>query len=380
MPAAQPHAAGAGTAPGGGATAGSKPPESQAARSLGLLPLDPGRRRQKLRSLVISLALQVGLWLALFSSFGRARFAPARWRSPPEKLTWLAAPPFTSLSPPLLAARRPHRAARRLVPPLHPAVRRRGHRQVVGRGRPEIAPRLSAPEISAPVFVAGAALPSAPDPANQPAVVMQALPRIADPRPPQPALHAAVRLGAFADPPALRDRAREALVGQQLGVFGAVARAARAVRAAVSHPAEVRLGRFHAGPPVRLGPAHAASATLAARINTRVFRPAMPPARPASARARAPAAGYEPPVILSKPQPAYPASAMAHGVEGVVVLRVVLMASGRVRVVSVERSLGAAFDRAARRAALGIRFRPARRDGRWVDAVVRILVRFRVAN
>ncbi|MGH9527701.1 MAG: hypothetical protein ACRD2F_13565 [Terriglobales bacterium] len=38
------------------------------------------------------------------------------------------------------------------------------------------------------------------------------------------------------------------------------------------------------------------------------------------------------------------------------------------------------LDRAARQAALRIRFRPARRRGRAVDAVVRIRVRFRVAD
>lgn len=89
---------------------------------------------------------------------------------------------------------------------------------------------------------------------------------------------------------------------------------------------------------------------------------------------------YHPPVILSKPQPVYPPAARAAGTTGTVVLRVMLTAAGRVRVLAVLHGLGPLLDRAAKTAAAGIRFRPARRGARMLDAVVEVRVRFRLAG
>lgn len=386
MPAAQPRAAaGAGTAPdcAAGRASGVEVP------AFGFVQPDAAQRRQKRRSLGISLLVQVGLWLVLFWSFGRAQFASPRWQAPPEKLTWLTAPVLPRLaSPPPLLPRRLVRAKR--AAPFLPLPRARRHIAAVRRparqGRPRAARLWRAPRVSAPVFVARAAAPAAPDPVSQPAVVMGVLPRVPDPRPPRPAAHAAVRLGAFADPPPAAGRPAPVAAGPRVGAFGAATRAAAlpavaaaAAPAAAPRARAVRLGGFHAAAPTPAAAPHGSAPAV--QINTRVFHPAAAaaPGRLASAR-HAPVAAYVPPLILFKPQPVYPAAAKARGIQGVVVLRVVLTAAGRVRVLAVERSLGRACDQAARQAALRIRFRPARRYGRPVDAVVRIRVRFRVAD
>lgn len=379
MPAAQPRAAtGAGTAP-GGATG---PAGRGAVPAFGCVQPDGAQRRQKRRSLAVSLVVQVGLWLVLFWSFGRAQFASPRWQAAPEKLTWLTAPVLPHFVPPPAGTPRPALRAHREAPRPRPLrARRRSPRPLARRGRPRVARLRRAPQVSPPVFVARAAAPTAPDPVSQPAVVMAALPRAPDPRPPRPVAAAAVRLGAFADPPAAaRGRAAPVAAGPRVGAFGAAAGAAAPpVGAARPRPsAAVRLGGFHpAAPPS--GPASAPEA-VAAQVNTRVFHPVAAVARRLAPAAGVPLAAYSPPVILFKPQPVYPAAAQARGMEGVVVLRVALTAAGRVRVLAVERSLGRACDQAARQAALRIRFRPARRYGRPVDAVVRIRVRFRVAD
>ncbi len=101
------------------------------------------------------------------------------------------------------------------------------------------------------------------------------------------------------------------------------------------------------------------------------------PAR-ASKRA-APPPDFEPAVILSKPDPVYPAEARRLRIEGVVVLDVIFQANGRVRVVRVVRGLGHGLDRSAVQAAEHIRFRPARRDGRPVDSEAIAKIVFRLA-
>lgn len=250
------------------------------------------------------------------------------------------------------------------------------------RGRNLVVRRRAAAMISPPVFAARAApVPAAPDPNPQPAVRMGVLSHSTPPLPPQPAAHAAVRLGAFADPPpAPRTRLRApAPRGLRLGDFGAVSAPARAAPARREISA-VQVGGFRAAFPATT-PVAVAVPVAPPRVETGVLRSTAAPApRSAPAPAPAPLAGYQPPVILFKPQPVYPAAARARGLEGLVVLRVALTASGRVRVLAVEHGLGPLLDRAARQAALRIRFRPARRRGRAVDAVVRIRVRFRVAD
>jgi TonB family protein len=86
---------------------------------------------------------------------------------------------------------------------------------------------------------------------------------------------------------------------------------------------------------------------------------------------------FQPAVILSKPDPVYPAEARRLHIEGEVLLDVIFQADGRVRVVRVVRGLGHGLDQSAVQAAEHIVFRPARRAGRPVDseAIARLVFR-----
>jgi len=98
-----------------------------------------------------------------------------------------------------------------------------------------------------------------------------------------------------------------------------------------------------------------------------------------SARAKAVAAPFEGIEILEKPKPVYTEEARRLRIEGTVQLRVVFEAAGQIRVVGVVRGLGHGLDEAAVQAAEAIRFRPARRDGRPVDAPAVIQIHFQIA-
>jgi protein TonB len=88
-----------------------------------------------------------------------------------------------------------------------------------------------------------------------------------------------------------------------------------------------------------------------------------------------------PPRAAVNPAPVYPPELLAAGVEGRVVLRVRVAASGRAVDVSVHRSSGhEAFDRAALAAVRRWRFNPARRAGIAVETEVAVPVRFVVAE
>lgn len=98
-------------------------------------------------------------------------------------------------------------------------------------------------------------------------------------------------------------------------------------------------------------------------------------AQPPRPKPKAAANPDTPVEILSKPRPIYTAEARELRVEGEVVLEVVFVASGQLRILGVESSLGHGLDEAAIEAAKKIQFKPARRDGRPVDhrAVLRIV-------
>ncbi len=83
--------------------------------------------------------------------------------------------------------------------------------------------------------------------------------------------------------------------------------------------------------------------------------------------------------ILEKPRPIYTDEARRLRIEGTVQLRVVFGAAGQIRVVAVVKGLGHGLDEAAVQAAEAIRFRPARRDGRPVDAPAVIQIQFQIA-
>ena len=83
--------------------------------------------------------------------------------------------------------------------------------------------------------------------------------------------------------------------------------------------------------------------------------------------------------ILSKPTPAYTDEARAKKLEGEVLLEVQFAATGDIRVLRVVRGLGYGLDESARRAAEGMRFKPAQRGGHPIDVTTTVHIVFRLA-
>lgn len=82
--------------------------------------------------------------------------------------------------------------------------------------------------------------------------------------------------------------------------------------------------------------------------------------------------------LLSKPEPAYPRRARRSHVQGTVVLRLVLAATGKVEKVTVIKGLPEGVTEEAIKAAREIKFEPAERDGRKVSQSVIIVYNFNV--
>lgn len=84
--------------------------------------------------------------------------------------------------------------------------------------------------------------------------------------------------------------------------------------------------------------------------------------------------------ILEKPRPAYTEEARRLQIEGIVRLQVVFGAEGRIEVLRIVSGLGHGLDESAIRAAQGIRFRPAMKDGRAVSATALVQIVFQLAS
>ncbi len=94
-----------------------------------------------------------------------------------------------------------------------------------------------------------------------------------------------------------------------------------------------------------------------------------------SARPQTPAAYQQTPV------PAYPAAAREQGLEGIVVLNVEVLASGRVGEVHIAVSSGARLlDESAMEAVKRWTFTPAREGARAVDSLVEVPVQFTLSR
>jgi len=89
---------------------------------------------------------------------------------------------------------------------------------------------------------------------------------------------------------------------------------------------------------------------------------------------------FTPVEIVSKPKPAYTDAARLKKVEGEVLLEMQFSASGEARILRLVRGLGYGLDENAVAAALGIRFRPATRDGAAVDSAAVVHIVFQLAN
>jgi TonB family protein len=91
-----------------------------------------------------------------------------------------------------------------------------------------------------------------------------------------------------------------------------------------------------------------------------------------------PGAGITPPSILREVRPDYTEEARRRGVEGDVVLEIVVRADGNVGDVKVLQGLGGGLDQRAVEAVRQWRFSPARRFGTPVDVMVEIAVEFKL--
>ena len=119
------------------------------------------------------------------------------------------------------------------------------------------------------------------------------------------------------------------------------------------------------------------TARSSASVKTTDFDVA-PAAQPATTTVRSPHVD-EAVEILNKPTPTYTDEARALKIEGDVVLDVEFTAAGDIHVLHVVRGLGHGLDEAATRAALGMRFKPARSGGRPVDFRTTVRIVFRLA-
>lgn len=91
-----------------------------------------------------------------------------------------------------------------------------------------------------------------------------------------------------------------------------------------------------------------------------------------------PGSGVEPPRLLREVKPDYTEDARRRGLEGDVVLEIVVRSDGRVGDMRILQSLGAGLDQQAVQAVRRWQFAPATRRGRAVDVVVEVAVEFKL--
>jgi TonB family protein len=91
-----------------------------------------------------------------------------------------------------------------------------------------------------------------------------------------------------------------------------------------------------------------------------------------------PGSGITPPQLLREVRPDYTEDARRQGIEGDVVLEIVVRDDGSVGDVKILRGLGAGLDRRAVDAVRQWRFSPARRFGTPVDVMVEVAVEFKL--
>ncbi len=107
--------------------------------------------------------------------------------------------------------------------------------------------------------------------------------------------------------------------------------------------------------------------------------PPIPPEETRRAKAALTQVTSAPVLIQSKPTPVYTSEARQLRVEGEVLINVVFMADGRIRIINVVRGLGHGLDEAAQRAAQGVKFSPAMRDGHPVDSNATLHIVFQLS-
>ena len=101
--------------------------------------------------------------------------------------------------------------------------------------------------------------------------------------------------------------------------------------------------------------------------------------RPAAAQLTSPP-GIEPPKVIHQEEPDYTEKARKAGIEGTVLLRIVITVEGVPTDIRVTKSLDAGLDKEAVKAVSRWRFEPARKDGVPVAIEANIEVNFRIEN
>jgi TonB family protein len=84
--------------------------------------------------------------------------------------------------------------------------------------------------------------------------------------------------------------------------------------------------------------------------------------------------------ISARPRPEYTREARRTGVQGYVILKVVLRSSGELGTIRVVRRLPGGLTESAIRAACKIRFKPAIKDGKAVTQVIQVEYSFRLSD
>jgi protein TonB len=91
-----------------------------------------------------------------------------------------------------------------------------------------------------------------------------------------------------------------------------------------------------------------------------------------------PGAGISPPTLLREVKPVYTDEGRRRGVEGEVLMEVVIRSDGTIGGVRILRGLGSGLDQRATEAVRQWKFSPARRFGSAVDVFVEVAVEFRL--
>jgi protein TonB len=100
------------------------------------------------------------------------------------------------------------------------------------------------------------------------------------------------------------------------------------------------------------------------------------PGAEANPAADAPIEYDEAPVLLELPFPPYPPEARAKGIEGTVIIRMLVAADGQVTDALVTTSVDPSLDEAALASARQATFKPATKDGKPVAVWVQLPMRF----
>ena len=89
--------------------------------------------------------------------------------------------------------------------------------------------------------------------------------------------------------------------------------------------------------------------------------------------------GFSPPQLIERVEPVYPDEARKEGLQGAVLVQIVVDRDGSIREAKIAKGLGHGFDEAALEAARKLRFSPAMQDGIPVSVQLNYEINFQLA-